>query len=196
MIEQIKLKYGLKDLVPYISWDTMEYHYNKHLATYVANYNKLTTWTEYENKSILEVIKMVDKWPIFNNWAQILNHNFYFEALSAKPEIMPNLILLEKINEKWGTLDKFKEEFNKMAVWNFWSGWTWLAKEKKTEELSIINTQNAWTLITSEEQIPLLVCDVWEHAYYIDYRNNRAKYLDNFWKVLDWKIVEKRIKDS
>jgi len=194
MIELKKLKYELKDLVPYISWETIDYHYNRHLATYITNYNKLVTWTEYENKPIEKVLLEVEKWPIFNNWAQIINHDFYFEALSANAEIMPNLVLLEQINTKWGTLDKFKEEFNKMALSNFWSGWTWLVIDNKTNELSIVNTQNAGTTLIDSNYTSLLVCDIWEHAYYIDYRNNRAKYLDNFWKVLDWKIVEKRIK--
>jgi len=194
MIELKKLKYELKDLVPYISWETIDYHYNRHLATYVANYNKLVAWTKYENKPIESVIKEETSWPIFNNWAQILNHDFYFEVLSGKAEIMPNLVLLEQINDKWGTLDKFKEEFNKMALSNFWSGWTWLVMDNKTNELYIVNTQNAGTTLIDSNCTSLLVCDVWEHAYYIDYRNNRAKYLDNFWKVLDWKIVEKRIK--
>lgn len=194
MTELKKLAYDHKALIPYISWDTMDYHYDRHLATYVANYNKLTDWTEYANKTIDEVITLVDKWPIFNNWAQILNHDFYFEALSPVAEIMPNLVLLEQLIEKWGSLDKFKEEFNKMAVSNFWSGWTWLVMNNETNELSIVNTQNAGTTLTDKGLTSLLVCDVWEHAYYIDYRNNRAKYLDNFWKVLDWKVVEKRIK--
>lgn len=192
MIELKKLKYDNKDLIPYISWDTMDYHYGRHLVTYVANYNNLISGSENEWKDIIEVIKVINSWPIFNNGAQILNHDFYFEAFSKSPEIMPNLALLEKINNKWGTLDKFKEEFNKMAVSNFWSWWTWLLEEKSSWELSIMNTSNAWTMFADDKYKSLLVCDVWEHAYYIDYRNNRAKYLENFWKVVDWKTVESR----
>lgn len=192
MTEIKKLNYENKDLVPYISWDTMDYHYWRHLVTYVTNYNNLTANTEHEWKDIVDVIKEVTTWPIFNNWAQILNHDFYFEAFSKKPELMPNLVLLEKINNKWWTIDKFKEEFNKKALSNFWSWWTWLLEDKSTWELLIANTSNAWTTLTDDSKKSILVCDVWEHAYYIDYRNNRAKYLDNFWKVVDWKIIETR----
>lgn len=195
IIELPKLCFDPKSLAPAISAETIDYHYNKHHATYVENINKLIVWTEFENMSLEEIIKTAPEGSIFNNAAQVWNHNFYFEALSPKPEVMPNLILLENIIEKWGSLDNFKVEFNKMAVANFGSGWTWLVKSE-TWILDILNTSNADTPIsyTENSQIPLLVCDVWEHAYYIDYRNKRAKYLDNFWKVLDWKIVERRFK--
>ena len=195
-IELPKLDFDQKSLSPYISAETIDYHYNKHHATYVDNINKLIVWTEFEDLSLEEIIKNASAWPIFNNSAQVWNHNFYFAQFSSKPEIMPNIILLDKIIEKWWSFDWFKEEFNKIAVSNFGSGWTWLIITSESSELSIINTSNAQTPISDKDNknIPLLVCDIWEHAYYIDYRNKRAKYLDNFWKVLDWKKVEKRLK--
>lgn len=195
-IERAKLIYNERALSPILSSETLDYHYNKHHKAYEENINKLIVGTEYENMSLEDIIYNAPVGPIFNNAAQVWNHNFYFEALSPKPEIMPNIELLEGIiNIRW-SLEHFKEEFNKMALSNFGSGWTWLVKTKDSNDFSIINTQNAWNPISKDENnlIPLLVCDIWEHAYYIDYRNNRAKYLDNFWKILDWKIVEKRIK--
>lgn len=190
------LPYALDALEPYISRETLEYHYGKHHGTYVDNLNKLVPGTEFENLSLEEIIKKAPAGGIFNNAAQVWNHTFYFEALTA-PENMPTEMpkpgesaLYDALTAKWGGGMEFVTEFNKMALANFGSGWTWLVK-KPDGTLDIISTSNAATPLTTENT-PLLTCDVWEHAYYIDYRNARAKYLENFWRVMNWKKVEER----
>lgn len=193
-IELLKLSFDLKSLEPTISYETIDYHYWRHHKTYLDNLNKLIMWTEFENLSLEEIVKKAPKGPIFNNAAQVWNHNFYFEQFSSKNEHIPNVELYDKIDESFGKLDNFKEEFKKMALSNFWSGWTWLVYNLVSNELMILNTSNADNYLWDNNLISLLVCDVWEHAYYIDYRNNRGKYLDNFWNIVDWKIIEDRFK--
>jgi len=194
MIFELKaLKYNLDELVPYISAETLDYHHNKHHQTYVDNLNKLIIWTEFESLNLEEIIVKSVNWPVFNNAAQVWNHDFYFEQLSGKPKLVPNSNILNLITLKWWSLEHFKEEFNKMALNNFWSGWTWLIYDKNIKELKIENTSNAINFLWDDKIISLLVCDIWEHAYYIDYRNSRAKYLDNFWKILDWEVVWERL---
>jgi Fe-Mn family superoxide dismutase len=191
------LPYTLDALEPYISRETLEFHYGKHHQTYVDNLNKLIPGTEYENMSLEEIVKTVPKGGIFNNAAQIWNHTFYFEALNT-PTHMPKELpkpgessLYDAISLKWGDGMAFVTVFNDIALKNFGSGWTWLVK-KSDGTLDIISTSNAETPLTDSTLTPLLTCDVWEHAYYIDYRNARAKYLENFWRVVDWKKVESR----
>lgn len=190
------LPYALDALEPYISRETLEYHYGKHHQAYVDNLNKLVPGTEYENLSLEEIIRKAPAGWIFNNAAQVWNHTFYFEALTAAenmPQEMPKpgeSTLYDAISAKWGGGMEFVAEFNKAALANFGSGWTWLVK-KADGTLDIISTSNAATPLTTED-IPLLTCDVWEHAYYVDYRNARAKYLENFWRVVDWKKVQSR----
>lgn len=197
MIHQLqKLRYELDGLSPVLSRETLDYHYTRHHQTYVDNLNKLVIWTEFENLSLYEIIKKSVNWPIFNNAAQVANHDFYFEQFAPNSEHIPSVDLYDKIDEKFGTLDNFKEEFKKMTLSNFGSGWTWLAWDKIVWEFQIINTSNAWTILVDDKFVPLLVCDVWEHAYYIDYRNNRGKYIDNFWSIVDWKIIEDRFKTN
>ncbi|EKE30075.1 MAG: hypothetical protein ACD_2C00049G0003 [uncultured bacterium (gcode 4)] len=186
------LKFSNDALDPYISSETMEYHYGKHHKAYVDNLNKLIIGTEFEEMSLESIIKSA-KWWIFNNAAQIWNHTFYFDALSPEAKTTPEWKLLDMIDEKWGSFDLFKEEFVKSAMSNFWSGWTWLCLNLTLNELEITNTSNANTPIALEWSKPLLTCDVWEHAYYIDYRNRRAEYLEKFWNIADWTAVEKRI---
>lgn len=190
------LPYALDALEPYISKETLEYHYGKHHQTYVDNLNKLVPGTEYENLSLEEIIRRAPVGGVFNNAAQVWNHTFYFEALTA-PENMPASMpqpgesaLYDAISAKWGDGMGFVAEFNKAALANFGSGWTWLVK-KADGTLDIVSTSNAATPITTQDT-PLLTCDVWEHAYYVDYRNARAKYLENFWRVVDWKKVASR----
>ncbi len=184
-----KLSYELDALEPYISKETMEYHYGKHHQTYVTNLNNLIIWTEFQNMSLEEIIKKSPAWPIFNNAAQVWNHTFYFTSLNKVENKVPNWVLLEMVNRDFWNFEEFKTKFNDMALKNFWSGWTWLVLNT-TWNLEIINTSNAWSILTMPDKKALLTCDIWEHAYYIDYRNARAKYLENFWNVIDWVVIE------
>jgi superoxide dismutase, Fe-Mn family len=184
------LPYALDALTPHISKETLEYHYGKHHQTYVDNLNKLVPGTEYEGLSLEEIIEKAPAGGVFNNAAQIWNHTFYFESLAPVAHHVPSKELYDAIDAKWWDLDVFMAEFTKSALANFGSGWTWLVK-KSDGTIDIINTSGAATLITTDAT-PLLTCDIWEHAYYIDYRNARAKYVENFWKVVDWNKVSER----
>ncbi|AEC19237.1 superoxide dismutase [Pusillimonas sp. T7-7] len=177
------LPYALDALAPTISKETLEYHYGKHHQSYVTNLNNLVAGTEFESSSLEEVVKK-SSGGIFNNAAQIWNHTFYWNSLSPNGGGEPSGALLDAINAKWGSVDGFKEAFNKSAAGNFGSGWTWLVK-KADGTLDIVNTSNAATPLTTSD-VPLLTCDVWEHAYYIDYRNARPKYLESFWAIVNW----------
>ncbi len=191
------LPYNLDALAPYISKETLEFHYGKHHQTYVDNLNKLIPGTEYENLTLEEIVQKAPNGGIFNNAAQIWNHTFYFEALTPA-ENMPKAPpapgtspLYDAISAKWWDGMGFVTEFNKIALANFGSGWTWLVK-RADGSLDIISTSNAETPLNDTTLTPLLTCDVWEHAYYIDYRNARAKYLENYWRVMNWVKVEER----
>ncbi len=190
MFTRPSLSYAIDALSPYISQETLEFHSGKHHQTYVDNLNKLVVWTEYENQSLEEVIKN-STGGIFNNAAQIWNHTFYFDSLAPASTSTFSENFLSKIVQKWGNMESFQAEFNKVALATFGSGWAWLVKGVDGS-LDIISTSNALTPLTNGELVPLLTCDVWEHAYYIDYRNARAKYLENFWNVVNWEKVEER----
>jgi len=177
------LPYALDALAPHISKETLEYHHGKHHAAYVNNLNNMVKGTEHENSSLEDIIKN-SSGGLFNNAAQVWNHTFYWNSLSPNGGGEPSGELLEAINAKWGSVADFKEAFNKSAAGNFGSGWTWLVK-KADGSLDIVNSDDAETPITTGDK-PLLTCDVWEHAYYIDYRNARPKYLENFWKLVNW----------
>ncbi|PLC48436.1 superoxide dismutase [Fe] [Pollutimonas subterranea] len=180
------LPYALDALAPHISKETLEFHYGKHHQTYVTNLNNLIAGTEFESSSLEEIVKK-SSGGVFNNAAQVWNHTFYWNSLSPNGGGQPTGDLLAAINAKWGSVDAFKEAFNKSAAGNFGSGWTWLVK-KPDGSVDIVNTSNAATPITTSD-IPLLTCDVWEHAYYIDYRNARPKYLENFWNLVNWEFA-------
>ncbi|MFA5702101.1 MAG: superoxide dismutase [Fe] [Advenella sp.] len=180
------LPYALDALAPHISQETLEFHYGKHHQTYVTNLNNLIVGTEFENASLEEIIKK-SSGGVFNNAAQVWNHTFYWNSLSPNGGGEPAGALLEAINAKWGSVAAFKEAFNKSAAGNFGSGWTWLVK-KEDGTLDIVNTSNAATPLTGNDK-PLLTCDVWEHAYYIDYRNARPKYLETFWNIVNWEFA-------
>jgi superoxide dismutase, Fe-Mn family len=182
------LPYALDALAPYISKETLEYHYGKHHQTYVTNLNNLIKGTEFENASLEDIVKK-SSGGIFNNAAQVWNHTFYWMGMKPNGGGEPQGELAKAINAKWGSFDKFKEEFTKCAVGTFGSGWAWLVK-KSDGTLDLVSTSNAATPITTDAK-PLLTCDVWEHAYYIDTRNARPKYLENFWNVVNWDFASK-----
>ncbi len=177
------LPYAMDALAPHISKETLEYHYGKHHQTYVTNLNNLIKGTEFENAALEEIIKK-SSGGVFNNAAQVWNHTFYWNGMTPASTGTPTGPLADAISAKWGSFDKFKEEFGKSCAGNFGSGWTWLVK-KADGGVDIVNTSNAATPLTGADK-PLLTCDVWEHAYYIDYRNARPKYVETFWKLVNW----------
>jgi Fe-Mn family superoxide dismutase len=180
------LPYSNDALEPVISKETIEYHYGKHHQTYVTNLNKLIVGTEFENLPLEEIIKK-SSGGIFNNAAQVFNHTFYWNCLAPQAGGEPTGKLAEAINEAFGSFAQFKEKFSATAVGTFGSGWAWLVKNA-AGKLEIISTSNAGTPMT-EGKTALLTCDVWEHAYYIDYRNARAGYVDKFWNLVNWDFV-------
>jgi Fe-Mn family superoxide dismutase len=181
------LPYAKDALAPHISAETLDFHHGKHHNTYVTNLNNLVPGTEFEGKTLEDIIK-TSTGGIFNNAAQIWNHTFYWHSLSPNGGGAPTGAVADAINKTWGSFDKFKEEFNKMAVGNFGSSWTWLVK-KADGSLAIVNTSNAATPITEAGVTPLITVDLWEHAYYIDFRNLRAKYLEAFWALVNWEFA-------
>ena len=176
-------------LEPHISKTTIEFHYGKHHQTYVDNLNKLIIGTEFEN-STLEEIVLKSSGGIFNNAAQVWNHTFYWNCLTPKSNLKPEGNLLDAIEKEFGSYEEFKEKFTNAAVTLFGSGWAWLVKNKEGK-LEIVQTSNAENPMR-QDKTPLLVCDVWEHAYYIDKQNRRPAYLESFWNLVDWKKVEER----
>ena len=177
------LPYAIDALAPAISQETLEYHYGKHHQTYVTNLNNLIKGTEFENLSLEEIVKK-SSGGIFNNSAQVWNHTFFWNSLTPTGKGAPDGALADAINAKWGSFDKFKEEFTKSAVGNFGSSWTWLVK-KADGSLDIVNTSNAATPLTTDAKA-LITIDLWEHAYYIDYRNVRPKFIETFFKLANW----------
>lgn len=180
------LPYEMDALEPHISKETMEYHYGKHHQTYVTKLNGLIPGTEFEWKDLETIIK-TSNWGIFNNAAQVWNHTFYWNGFTSTSTGKPTGELLTKIVEDFGSFEKFIEDFTNSCVNNFGSGWTWLVKTPEGN-LEIVNTSNANTPLTTENT-PLLTCDVWEHAYYIDYRNVRPNYLKAYWELINWDFV-------
>jgi Fe-Mn family superoxide dismutase len=181
-----KLPYAENALEPHISAETIQYHYGKHHATYVDKLNGLIPDTEFESSTLEEII-MKAGGGIFNNAAQEWNHTFYWNCLSPNGGGTPSGDLADAINKTFGSFDAFKEEFSNSAANNFGSGWTWLVKNADSG-IEILNTSNAANPMTDGKQ-PLLTCDVWEHAYYIDYRNARPKYVEAFWILVNWDFV-------
>ncbi len=182
------LPYAKDALAPHISEETLEFHYGKHHQTYVTNLNNLIGGTSFEDAS-LESIVMRSEGGMFNNAAQIWNHTFYWNSLSPKGGGQPSGDLAAAINASFGSFDDFKAAFTKCAVTTFGSGWAWLVKNSDGS-LELVSTSNAGCPLTSG-QTPLLTCDVWEHAYYIDYRNARPKYLEAFWALVNWDFASK-----
>ena len=182
------LPYAKDALAPHISEETLEYHYGKHHNTYVVNLNGLIEGGEYADMSLEDIIRKSASGPIFNNAAQVWNHTFYWNCLSPNGGGEPSGALADAINAKWGSFDEFKKAFTADCVGNFGSGWTWLVKNA-AGQLEIIKTSNAGCPLTEEGVTPLMTCDVWEHAYYIDYRNARPNYVAAFWNLVNWDFV-------
>ena len=189
MIHELpSLPYAENALEPFISAETVAFHYGKHHATYVAKLNGLIPGTEFENSSLEEIIKKAVAGPVFNNAAQIWNHTFYWNCLGPNAGGGPAGALSEAINKTFGSFEAFKAEMTDKSVNLFGSGWSWLVKDG-SGNLSIVQTTNAGNPLT-DGLTPLLTCDVWEHAYYIDCRNSRPDYMENFWKLINWRAVE------
>lgn len=180
------LPYALDALEPHLSKETLEYHHGKHHQTYVTNLNNLIKGTEFENASLEDIIRTASG-SIFNNAAQIWNHTFYWNNFLPNGGGMPSGRLLDAINEKWRSYEAFKKAFETVAAGTFGSGWAWLVKNPDGS-LDIISTSNAATPLTTDKK-PLLTCDVWEHAYYIDYRNSRPNYFSHYWEIINWDSV-------
>lgn len=180
------LPYSMDALLPHISAETLEYHYGKHHQTYFTNLNKLLEGSEFAEMSLEEII-MKSSGGLFNNAAQAWNHSFYWNCLSPNGGGEPSGRLAEAITKKFGSFDEFKAQFSQACATNFGSGWTWLV-ENSDGSVEIMNTSNAGNPMT-EGKVPLMTCDVWEHAYYIDYRNARPKYVEAFWSLVNWDYV-------
>lgn len=182
------LPYEMDALQPHISKETLEYHYGKHHKAYVDNLNNLLPNSEYEGKTLEEII-LTAGGPIFNNAAQVWNHTFYWHCMKPNGGGEPTGTLLAAIVKAFGSFAEFKALFTKTAIGTFGSGWGWLVK-REDGSLAVVSTSNAQTPMTSQ-QTALLTCDVWEHAYYIDYRNLRPSYVDHFWNLVNWDFVAK-----
>jgi len=180
------LPYEKNALEPFISAETIEYHYGKHHHTYVTNLNNLIAGTEFENLSLEDIVRK-SSGGIFNNAAQVWNHTFYWNGMKPNGGGKPTGTLAEAIDKAFGSFDKFKEEFSKCAVTTFGSGWAWLVKNADGS-LALVSTSNAGCPLTAGQK-PLLTIDVWEHAYYIVYRNARPKYVEDFFSVVNWDFV-------
>lgn len=184
-----ELPYALDALAPHMSKETLEFHYGKHHQTYITNLNNLIKGTEFETASLEEIVKK-SSGGIFNNAAQVWNHTFFWLGFAPNAGGEPTGDLAAAIQAKWGSFDEFKKAFNAVAAGTFGSGWAWLVK-KADGSLDLVSTSNAATPLTTDAT-PLLTCDVWEHAYYIDYRNSRPNYLEGFWQLVNWVKVAER----
>jgi Fe-Mn family superoxide dismutase len=185
------LPYAKNALEPVISTETIDYHYGKHHQAYVTNLNNLIKGTEFENSSLEEII-LKSSGGIFNNAAQVWNHTFYWNGFKPKGGGTPTGELAAAIDKAFGSFDEFKKQFTQKAITTFGSGWAWLVKNKDGS-LSLESTSNAATPMT-KDQTALLTIDVWEHAYYVDYRNARPKYIEEFWKIVNWNFVAANFK--
>jgi superoxide dismutase, Fe-Mn family len=185
--ELTPLPYGLEALEPHISSETLAYHYGKHHRGYVDKLNKLIAGTNFEGLDLEDIVRLSND-SIFNNAAQVWNHDFYWNSLTPKNKGGPTGALADAINRDYESVEAFKREFNIVAMSKFGSGWTWVIRHSNGS-LAIRNTDNADTPIR-HNQWPILVCDVWEHAYYLDHRNDRGKYLESFWQLANWGFAE------
>jgi superoxide dismutase, Fe-Mn family len=184
-----QLPYAKDALEPHISAETLHYHYGKHHQTYVTNLNNMVADTDNADKSLEDIIRS-SSGGLFNNAAQVWNHTFYWHCMSPNGGGEPSGALADAINSKFGSFAEFKEAFSKTAITTFGSGWAWLVK-KPDGSLDLASTSNAESPLTGDDK-PLLTCDVWEHAYYVDYRNARPKYVEAFWHLVNWDFVSKQ----
>lgn len=184
-----ELPYALDALAPHISRETLEFHHGKHHQTYVTNLNNLCKDTDWATKSLEEIIKKSDG-GIFNNAAQIWNHTFYWHSMAPHAGGQPQGAIADEITKTFGSFEAFKEQFSKAALGQFGSGWAWLVTDHK--KIWIETTSNAGCPL-KEGYTPLLTCDVWEHAYYIDYRNARAKYIESWWNLVNWNFANRNL---
>lgn len=182
-IELPPLPWARDALAPHISAETIDYHYGKHHQAYVTNLNNQVAGTEFENLALEDIVRKATG-GMFNNAAQAWNHTFYWNSLAPKGGGEPTGPLADAIRKSFGSFAQFKDQFSKTAAGTFGSGWAWLVR-RADGGLAVISTSNAGTPITGSDR-PLLTCDVWEHAYYIDYRNARPKYIEAFWNLVDW----------
>lgn len=187
-----ELPYSKDALAPHISAETLEYHYGKHHAGYVTKLNAAVEGTPKAEMSLEEVIK-TSEGGLFNNAAQVWNHTFYWNSLSPNGGGEPTGELAKMISDSFGSFADFKDQFSSAAAGQFGSGWAWLVK-KADGKLGVVATANAETPLTHEGLTPLMTCDVWEHAYYVDYRNARPKYIESFWNLVNWDFVEANLK--
>jgi Fe-Mn family superoxide dismutase len=190
-IELPALPYDRTALEPHISGETIDFHYGKHHKTYVDNLNKMIEGTEFADMPLEEIIRK-SQGAMFNNAAQVWNHTFYWNCLKPAGGGEPTGKLADAINAAFGDFARFKEQFTDTSIKTFGSGWGWLV-QRKDGSLALASTSNAATPLTGDDT-PLLTCDVWEHAYYIDYRNARPKYLDAFWNLVNWDFVASNMK--
>ena len=184
-----ELPYAKNALAPLMSEETLEYHYGKHLQTYIDNLNRMIEGSPYEEMPLEEIV-VKSTGGIFNNAAQTWNHTFFFETLTPEPVAVPDT-LEQKISEAFGSMENFKDEFSKAAVSLFGAGWVWMTMDEDGK-LHIVQESNAGNPLTRGMK-PLLTIDVWEHAYYTDYRNKRAAFIDGWWKLVDWQKVAERL---
>lgn len=190
-IELPPLPYPRDALAPHISAETLDFHYGKHHQTYVTNLNNQIKGTEFEALSLEEIIRKAQG-GMFNNAAQVWNHSFYWNCLTPHGGGEPTGALADAINKAFGSFAQFKEQFTQTALTTFGSGWAWLV-QRADGSLALVSTANAATPLTGTDTA-LLTCDVWEHAYYIDYRNARAKYVESFWNLVNWNFVASRLR--
>ena len=193
--EMPKLPYPNNGLEPVISAETLTYHYGKHLQTYVTNLTNLTAGTAYEQKEVEDIVATAPDGAIFNNAGQVLNHTLYFLQFTTPHQVQaPEGRLAELIYRDFGSLDNLKEQMEKAAIGLFGSGWAWLVVNQN-KQLEITKEPNAGNPLT-KQQIPLLTFDVWEHAYYLDYQNQRPEHIKQLWNIIDWNVIEKRYEQA
>jgi Fe-Mn family superoxide dismutase len=184
------LPFAADALEPHISAETLSFHHGKHHRAYVTKLNEFIAGTEHEELSLEEIMKRASG-GIFNNAAQSWNHSFYWNCLSPTGGGAPAGKIAEAIDARWGAFDKFKDELTQSAATNFGSGWTWLVKNEQ-QKLAIVNTANAGNPLT-DNKTPILTIDVWEHAYYIDYRNARPQYIEAYWNLVNWEFANRNL---